>query len=55
MEQLIDSIFSNPLYLIFAVIIIVVLGFSILKKVLKLFLYAIVIFIIYMAYVYIVG
>ena len=55
MDQIVDTILSNNIYLLVAIIFLVVLGFMVIKKMIKLALYALVIFILYLGYLYYIG
>lgn len=55
MEQIINTILSNNIYLFITILFIAVLVFMVLKKMLKLALYALIIFGAYLGYVYYTG
>lgn len=51
MQDLIDKLTANPLYLGIAVILIVVLLFALFKRVIKLLIFIVIAIIIYVAYI----
>ncbi len=55
MEKLLETILSNSTYLMIALSILAIILFLIIKKIFKLLIYAVVLFIIYLGYVYYTG
>ncbi len=53
MGGIIDAILSNKLYMIFAACIVGIMVYYIIKKTIKLFLYAFIVLIVFLAYIYI--
>lgn len=52
MENLINTIFSNPVYIVIAGVIFAIILFLLIKKLFKFFIYACVIFIAFLVYVH---
>lgn len=55
MEQLIEKVISNPLYLTLSVIIMVVLLYAIVKRIVKLLIFLVILMIAFLAYVHYTG
>jgi len=55
MPQLLDNIISNPLYLAIAVVIVLALLFSIMKRIIKLIVFVIILLLAFLAYVHYTG
>jgi energy-coupling factor transporter transmembrane protein EcfT len=55
MQQLFHLISSNPIYAIITFIIVIVLVFFVIKKMFKLVLYAVLVFLCFLGYVYFTG
>jgi hypothetical protein len=51
MEQLVEKVMSNPLYLVVSVIIAVVLLYAIVKRIVKLLIFLVILIIAFLAYV----
>jgi len=55
LENLINTIFSNPVYIVITGVIFAIIIFLLIKKLFKLFIYACVIFIAFLVYVHFTG
>ena len=55
MENLINTIFSNPLYIVITGVIFAIIIFLLIKKLFKFFIYACVIFIAFLVYIHFTG
>jgi hypothetical protein len=55
MENLISTILSNPIYLIITGLAIVIIIFLLIKKLFKILIYAFVLFIAFLTYIYLTG
>ena len=55
MENLINTIFSNPVYIVITGVIFAIILFLLIKKLFKFFIYACVIFIAFLVYVHFTG
>ncbi len=55
MQHLLEQLFSNPTYSVITILILVLIIFIIVKKLFKLLIYAILIFICFLAYIYFTG
>ena len=55
MENLISTILSNPIYLIITGLAIVIIIFLLIKKLFKILIYAFVLFIAFLIYIYLTG
>ena len=55
MENLINTIFSNPVYIVITGVIFAIIIFLLIKKLFKFFIYACVIFIAFLVYVHFTG
>jgi hypothetical protein len=55
MHQLIDQLTNNPTYAIIAIVVLIILVFFVIKKLFKLLIYGIIIFIGFLVYVYYTG
>ena len=55
MENLINTIFSNPVYIVITGVIFAIILFLLIKKLFKYFIYACVIFIAFLVYVHFTG
>ena len=55
MENLINTIFSNPVYIVISGVIFAIILFLLIKKLFKFFIYACVIFIAFLVYVHFTG
>ena len=55
MSDFVDIILSNKFYMIFAICIVSVIVFFVIKKTIKLFIYAVIILIAFLAYIYYTG
>ena len=55
MENLINTIFSNPVYIVITGVIFAIIIFLLIKKLFKFFIYACVIFIAFLVYIHFTG
>ncbi len=55
MENLISTILSNPIYLIITGLAIVIIFFLLIKKLFKILIYAFILFIAFLTYIYLTG
>ena len=55
MEQLLEKVMSNPLYLAVSVVIVVVLLYAIVKRIVKLLIFLVIVIIAFLAYVHFTG
>jgi hypothetical protein len=55
MQQLLEKVMSNPLYLTVSVIIVVILLYAIVKRIIKLLIFLVILIIAFLAYVHYTG
>ena len=55
MHQLIETIFSNPLYMIIAAVLIIFIVIFLVKKIFKILMFAVLLFLMFLAYLHFTG